>query len=41
MIEDLLGSTVGVMGLLMAVVFVAAGFKLWQQSREENAKKKS
>lgn len=39
MIEDILGSSMGVMGLIMAVVFVAAGFKLWQQSREEGAKK--
>lgn len=39
MIEEILGSTMGVMGLLMAVVFVAAGYKLWQQSREEAAKK--
>lgn len=32
-------SSSNVSGLIMAVIFAIAGFKLWQQSREEKAKK--
>ena len=37
--EKFFESSSNVSGLIMAVIFVIAGAKLWQQLREEKAKK--
>lgn len=35
--EMILQSSVGVMGVMMAVLFLVAGFKLWQEARQGKA----
>lgn len=37
--DKLMGSAADMMGLIMLVIFLAAGMKLWQQNREEKSRK--
>jgi|PlaIllAssembly_1097288.scaffolds.fasta_scaffold386188_2 predicted histidine transporter YuiF (NhaC family) len=36
---DILEDPMGIMGVITVVILVAAGVKLWQQSREEKEKR--
>lgn len=36
---ELLENPLNIMGLFMLTIFAGAGLKLWQQAREEKAKK--